>query len=204
MTNVDPDADTQIGNQEDLTVLHETSLAWDQAEPPSLDPYTPKHSRAMIAALSVLVFLLASVVLVGLITLFHHPSESTPAVPRPPPVYVPPPVVPSPTQQLPVPPTTTPTTEPPPTQTSPPPPTNQQRDQQFLQLMAQNGIHPVGGNPRALINAAHTICNRLAQGEPENQIVKDVLDGSGPPPLSFRQAQILTDTAINMYCSSEI
>lgn len=71
------------------------------------------------------------------------------------------------------------------------------RDGRFLLLLTTQGLQ-VSGSRRASINDAHRICLRLARGESESQIVRDIVRGSVS--MSEGMATAFADTAIDVYC----
>ncbi|GFG72881.1 hypothetical protein MBOT_02460 [Mycobacterium botniense] len=78
-----------------------------------------------------------------------------------------------------------------------PPPNPLDRDGRFLFLLEAQGLQLSGGRD-ASINDAHAVCSRVAAGESEAQIVKDIVRGS--PGMSPDTAADFADTAITVYC----
>lgn len=90
---------------------------------------------------------------------------------------------------------------------APPTPSSAQRDAKFLELMHGYGLVPPNSDQEE-INAGRTVCTRLNQGEPYQQLIQNAIDGSAESAdssgngngMDHQQAQEFVDTAINIYC----
>lgn len=200
----DPNAETHIW-PEGETAQNENlpAQAWADEQLERNHPALPPvHGKVIWTALVVILVVLSLLVLWGFWTLIsvHSSNIATTSGETPGTTLVPPSQIPQSTTPLAPPPLATVTVSPPTVTVTPPLlPTGPSRDARYLALMADKGIGPADGDPHTLINEAHVVCNRVAQGEPENFIVQDVRLGSSPP-LSLAQSQFLTATAINLYC----
>lgn len=86
-------------------------------------------------------------------------------------------------------------------------PSSAQQDAKFLELMNAYGLVPPNSDQEE-VNAGRSVCTRLNEGEPYQEIVQNVLGGSADSAASSgngnsmdrKQAETFVDTAINIYC----
>ena len=81
---------------------------------------------------------------------------------------------------------------------APPPAMPQDKDARFLALMGHQGWNMAIADPVEMTNGAHTVCNRMAEGESVPDLVHDIM--IGPDPVTLTHATAFVDTAINIYC----
>lgn len=81
-----------------------------------------------------------------------------------------------------------------PTQTPAPKPEN--KDDLYARLLTEKGI-PLEGPAEVTGSNGRGICARISHGESHDQMVRDVMTGSG---ISAHDASIWVDTAIAVYC----
>lgn len=148
-------------------------LAWSEADVEDFDDYQPDHTTRWlgfyVAILAALIAVLAAVWL--------HESRPAPTQTRATPVIS------TPLDTVIV---------------SPPVAAPETPDKQFLDLMAGSGWDMTKADPPTLINAAHTICTRIAAGETDTAILKDLKQGT--PEITHSHAQALIDNAETIYC----
>lgn len=75
------------------------------------------------------------------------------------------------------------------------------RNGQFLLQLSSEGLQ-LRRSDDAAINDARRVCTRYADGESEQEIVQDVLQGS--PGMSPNTASGFADTAISVYCPNGV